>query len=102
MRTSLAFRGNPARADKPFELGDERTVGGKHLKPLGRDVLQDRPRVLRAAPSLRVYPLPEDIGLVAPGPAQVERKLAERIRQVMGSDVIHLSSGSRGAVEILP
>ena len=53
--------------------------------------LEDRPRVLRAAPNLRVYALPQGIRLMAPGRARVERELGERIRQIMRGDGIHRS-----------
>ena len=65
---------------EPFEFGDEQAICGKRPQPLGRTILEDRPGILRAAPSLRIYPLPQGIRLVAPGPAQVERELAKRIR----------------------
>ena len=91
---STVSRWEPARCleiflpgpGEPLELGGEQAIGGKRPQPVGRDVLQDGPRVLRAAPSLLVYPMPQDIRLVAPGPAQVERKLAERTPQIIVSD----------------
>ena len=60
------------------EMGDEAWIGGKLGKPGGRDVLEQEPGVMGARPQLGIDLLPQRIGAVAPGPAQIERQLAQR------------------------
>ena len=67
--------GAPA-ATEPSSSATKRGIGGKRPQPLGRDVLQDRSRDCACAAKIGVDPLPQRVGFVAPGPAQIERQLA--------------------------
>ncbi len=66
------------RRDQLVEMRDEAGIGGEFGQRGGRGVLQDGPWVVRALPQLRIDPRPQRVGLMAPGPAQVQRQVAQR------------------------
>ena len=89
LKPCLSFMGCALCPAQFGKQGNKFRIPGKLGQVFSTDHLQDKPRVMGALPEFRVNALPEVIGGMAPGPAQVNGqfpKIGKFFRQIGQGD----------------